>query len=353
LGFSARHLFFVGVDLRRSGFDARTGPAFSERMRRHVAELPGVEAATLADNPPLAGFSHDHVATEGEPLSPDGHGSETPYSVVDASYFSALGIELLQGRTFDSRDKADGPEVVVINATMARQRWPGRNPIGQALRIENGNRPVQVIGVVSDGKYEDITEPQRPFMYFALAQHYLPDITVIARPRQAAPLPRETILKALADVQPEIVLGGIGAMTLDDLLSLSLLLPRAIVVTTVTFGVLTLALAVLGLYSTVFYSVSQRTKEMGIRMALGAQSRDIFALVLRQTGLVAVAGATLGAGAGMALLPLAASIFYGIGAIEPVVIGLVSIVSIMVALATTYAVARQWMGLSSIEMLRR
>jgi predicted permease len=353
LGFSARHLIFTGVDLRRSGFDARTGPAFYERMRTRLAEVRGVEAATLADNPPLAGFPRDHVATEGGPMPLAGHGPETPYSVVDASYFSALGIDLLQGRTFDSRDKAGRSEVVVINATMARQRWPGGNPIGQGLRIENGNRLVHVIGVVADGKYEDLTESQQPFMYFALAQHYLADITVIARPREAAPLPRETILKALADLQPDVVLGGIGTMTLDDLLSLSLLLPRTIVVTTLIFGVLTLALAVLGLYSTVFYSVSQRTKEMGIRMALGAQPRDIFALVLRQTGWVSVAGATLGVAAGMALLPLAASIFYGIGAVEPIVIGLVSIVSVMVAVATTYAVARQWTGLSSIEMLRR
>jgi predicted permease len=353
LGFSARHLMFAGVDLRRSGFDARTGPAFYDRMRQRVAGMPGVEAATVADDPPLAGFPNDHVATEGEPTPPDGHGAETPYSVVDASYFSTLGIDVLQGRTFDSRDRPGGPEVVVINATMARQRWPGLDSIGQGLRIENGNRLVHVIGVVADGKYEDVTESQLPFMYFALAQHYLPDITVIARPRGQAVLPPDTITRALIDMHPAIVLGGIGAMTLDDLLGLSLLLPRTIVAINLIFGILTLALAVLGLYSTVFYSVSQRTKEMGIRTALGAQPRDIFTLVLRQTGWVALAGAACGVAAGMALLPLASSIFYGIGPVEPVVIGVVALTSVMVAVATTYAVARQWMGLSSIEMLRQ
>ena len=353
LGFSARHLMFTGVDLRRSGFDARNGPVFYERMRETVAAMPNVEAVTLADEAPMLGFPHDQVATEGQPPPPDGHGAETPYSVVDATYFSTLGIDVLQGRTFDSRDKAGSPEVVVINATMARQHWPGGDPIGQALRIENGNRLVHVIGVVPDGKYEEITESQLPFMYFSLAQHYLPDITVIARPRRFATLARDAITVALADMHPKIVFGGIGVMTLDDLLEISLVLPRTIVGVNLVFGVLTLALAIFGLYSTVFYSVSQRTKEMGIRTALGAQPRDIFTLVLRQTGWVAVTGAALGVASGMALLPFASAIFYGIGPAEPIVIGVVSLASTTVALSTTYAVARQWMGLSSIEMLRQ
>jgi predicted permease len=352
LGFSARHLTFTGVDLRRSGFDERTGPAFYERMRQRVAAMPDVGAATIADEAPMLGFNRDRVLSEGEPPAPDGHGTETPYSVVDASYFSTLGIDVLEGRTFDSRDRRGSPEVVVINATMARQRWPGRDPVGQRLRIENGNRLVHVIGVVADGKYEDITETQLPFMYFALAQHYLHDITVIASPRGLAAPARDAITRALVEIHPTIVFGGIGSMTLDDLLEVSLVLPRTIVGTNLTFAVLTLALALLGLYSTVFYAVSQRRKEMGIRTALGAQPRDLFTLVLRQTGWVALAGTTLGVAAGMALLPLASSIFYGIGSSEPAVVVAVALTSALVALFTTYAVARQWIGLSSTEMLR-
>jgi predicted permease len=353
LGFSARHLAFAGVDLQRSGFDKRTGPPFYERIRLRVAAMPGVEAVTLADEPPMAGFARDRVVTEGEPPPPDGHGADAPYWVVDATYFSTLGIDVLAGRTFDARDKLASPEVVVINSTMARQRWPGGDPIGRRLRIENGNRLVEVIGVVSDGKYEDITEPQLPFMYFALAQHYLPSITVIARTRGSAALAPDSLTRLLLDMDPAIVFGGMGAMTLDDLLELSLLLPRTIVATNLTFAVLTLALAIVGLYSTVFYSVSQRRKEMGIRAALGAQPRDLFRLVLRQTSWVALVGTTLGVAAGMALLPLASSIFYGIGSTEPAVVVAVALTSALVALVTTYAVARQWIGLSSAEMLRQ
>ena len=347
LGFSARQLAFVGVDLHRSGFDGRTGPAFYERMRQRLAVVPGVEAVTLADEPPMAGFPRDRVLTEGErrrrtATAPRRHTRSSTRAISRPSASTSS-----RAAAFDSRDQSGSVEVVIVNATMARQRWPGRDPIGKRLRIENGNRLVQVIGVVPDGKYEDVTEEPLPFMYFTLAQHYLPDITVIARTRGTAVPARDTLTRALLEMDPTIVFGGIGTMTLDDLLELSLLLPRAIVATTLVFGVLTLALAVLGLYSTVFYSVSQRKKEMGIRMALGAQPRDLFALVLKQTGWVAATGAILGMAAGMALLPLASSIFYGIGAVEPLVVSAVAMCSVVVALSTTYLVARQWMGLSS------
>ena len=112
----------------------------------------------------MSGFPRDRVLTDGEPPPPDGHGADTRYSVVDPTYFSTLGIDIVSGRGFDSRDRSGSVEVVIVNATMARQRWPGRDPIGKRLRIENGNRLVQVVGVVPDGKYEDVTEEPLPFM---------------------------------------------------------------------------------------------------------------------------------------------------------------------------------------------
>ena len=216
----------ASISTAAASTDARV-PRSTSGSGSACAVVPGVEAVTLADEPPMAGFARSR-ATEGEAPPPDGHGADTPYSVVDPSYFSTIGIDIASGRGFDSRDRPGTPEVVIVNATMARQRWPGGNPIGRRLRIENGNRLVHVIGVVPDGKYEDVTESPLPFMTLALPAlpggHHrdCPD----TRERRAGP---RHVTRALADMDPTIVFGGIGTMTLDDLLELSLLLPRAIV----------------------------------------------------------------------------------------------------------------------------
>jgi putative ABC transport system permease protein len=351
LGFSARHLVFAGVDMHRSGFDDKTGPAFYEHVGLELAGKRGFESIALADNPPLLGYATDQVLAAGEQPGPDGHGAATPYAIVNRAYFPTLGIGLLRGRTFDSRDRAGTQEVVVVNATLARRHWPNRDPIGQTLRIDNGNRVVQVIGVVPDGKYGDIDEDPLPFIYFDLAQHYRPDIVVIARSRGDRDEP-DTLVPALLDINPNIVLGGVGILTLDDVLRVSLLLPRLLVWTTVAFGLLAVALAVFGLYGTVFYAVSQRRKEIGIRTTLGATPANLFRLVLRESGRVAMIGAGIGLAAGLALLPLASSIFYGIGRAEPVVLGSVALASVAIALLTTYVVVRPWTRLTPSELLR-
>ncbi len=338
LGFSARHLVFAGIDMRRSGFDDKTGPSFYEHVGSELAGKRGFESVALADNLPLLGYATDRVLAAGEQPGPDGHGAATPYAVVNTAYFSTLGIGLLRGRTFDSRDRAATQEVVVVNATLARRHWPDRDPIGQTLRIENGNRVVQVIGVVPDGKYGDIDEDPLPFVYFDLAQHYRPDITVIARSRGGGD-ERDALVPALLDINPNIVLGGVGIITLDDVLKLSLLVPRILVWTTVAFGLLAVALAVFGLYGTVFYAVSQRRKEIGIRTTLGASRADLFRLILRQSAHVAMIGAVIGLASGLALLPVASSIFYGISRAEPVVLGSVALASVAIVLLTTYVVS--------------
>jgi predicted permease len=353
LGFSARNLVFTGVDMRRSGYDERTGRQFYERIRQRLAQMPDIDAVSLVDGPAMGnGFGREYVVAEHDTLPPRTRGAETRFSVVDDRYFSTLGISLLAGRTFAADDRIRNPEVVVINATMARRHWAGRDPVGQRLRIENGNRLMQVIGVVADGKYDDVEEPQLPFMYFALGQHYLADIVVIARTRDARPAP-DMVARALLATEPNVIFGGLGLMTLDRLLAMQLFLPRAIVVTVIGFGALTLALAIVGLYSTVFYSVSQRRHEMGIRVALGAQPRDLFMIVLGQTARVASLGATLGVAAGSASLPLVTSLFYGIRPVEPMVVAAVACASVAVALVTAYLAARPWTRMSALDMVLR
>lgn len=346
LGFTARHLVYGGVDLRRSGFDAARAPAFMEKMRARVAALPGVDGVALASDPPLMGYSMDRMTIDALPPPADGRGHEMPYLVVDERYFSTLGVALLQGRTFDSRDRAGRAEVAVVNRQFARRYCPDQNAIGHRIRRQSDGHLLAIVGVVVDGKYGDIDEEPVSMVYLPLAQRDVPSVTVIARSNG----PRDSVVLALEEMEPRIVLGG--AMTLDDALRLSTMLPLAIVWTTLVFAFIAVAMSIFGLYSTVFYAVTQRRTEIGIRVTLGASTRDLFGLVLRQTGWLAALGAIGGLASGFALMPLAASIFYGVAPVEPMAMAGAAVGVSALVLCTTYRVVRPWTRLAAMDLLR-
>lgn len=348
LGFTARHLIYGGVDIRRSGYDRETAPAFLERMRQRVEAVQGVEAVTFASDPPMMGYSMDQMTIDGAPPPPGGRGDDVAYLVVDEGYFSTLGVSLLQGRGFDSRDRAGRAEVAVVNQALARRYFPDGGAIGHRLRRASDGHLVEIIGVAVDGKYNDIDDAPLPLAYVPLAQHDVPFVTVIARGSG----PRDTVVRALGEMDPRIVFGGVGAMTLDDALGLSLAMPLAIVWTTLVFGTIAIAMSVFGLYSTVFYAVSQRRTEMGIRTTLGASPRDLFGMVLRQTGRVAMCGALLGLAAGFALTPLSASIFFGVAPVESAAMAAAAAGAAGLVILTTYQVVRPWTRLAAMELLR-
>jgi predicted permease len=354
VGFTARNLVIAGVNLRNSGYDDARGRAFYDRMREALATVPGVESISLADGMPigLSGWGRDRVRREQERAASTERGAETSYGVVDGNYFSTLGITLLTGRTFDTRDTTTSGEVIVINRTMARRYWPQSEAeaIGQRVQIENGNRLVRVIGVVADGKYNDLDEPPMPFMFFALSQHYLPDVSVIARTTGRASASIAPITQTLTRLDPGL---AFGLRTFDDHLQVALLLPLFILAIVSGLGALALVLAVVGLYGTVFYSVSQRRNEIGVRVALGAMPRDLFAMVLRQTAWLALSGAAIGVALSLAAQPIVGSLFYGIRPVEPLVIATVTTTCVMLAIATAYLAARPWTRMSALEMVRR
>jgi len=347
LGFTARHLVYCGVDVRRSGYDREHAPAFLERIRARASAIPGVDGVILASDPPMSGYSMDQLTIDDAPLV-NGKGSDMPYISVDERYFSTLGVTVLRGRTFDSRDRPGGMDTAVVNETFVHRYFPDVEPIGRRVRRLSDRRLIEIVGVVADGKYEEIDEAPVPLMYLSLAQQDTPIVTVIAR----SSLPRDTVMVALGEMDPRIVFGGMGAITLDDALKVSTVLPLAIAWTTVAFGVIAIGMAMFGLYSTVFYGVSQRRRELGIRTALGASPRDLFAMVLRQTSLLAAAGAGVGLASGFAVMPLAAAIFYGVAPVEPTaIVGAGLCVAVMVVL-TTYNVVRSWTQMAAMDLLR-
>jgi ABC-type antimicrobial peptide transport system permease subunit len=271
---------------------------------------------------------------------PDGsaRAREIRLSVVDDRYFDTMGIDVLAGRGFDTQDRTGTPETVVVNATMARTFWPPGTAVGQRLRIANQHRIVTVVGVVADGKYEDIDEPQVPFMYYALAQHYLNDVVAVVRVTPRGGPTVATLADALRRDIPHLAFGGLGLMSLDELLALPRFFSRAVAALIGAVCLVTLLLAMAGLYSSVFYSVNQRRQELIVRMLLGAGTKEILTIVIRRMAAVAVAGAVIGVAAATALLPAIASLFFGIRPAEPALAVSVAGAAISLVVVTAFTV---------------
>jgi predicted permease len=355
LGFSARKVAIVTADLQEAGYaEARGRSAYSE-MRQAASQVPGVEAVSLAGNIPVSGNegSADQVRIEGAPAGEQG--GSVAHAVVDDSYFSTLGIPLLAGRVFMATDTAKAPEVVVINHFMAEKYWPGQSPVGNTVRIENGNRLVTVVGVAADGKYVDIDEAPRPFMYFDLNQHYQPVVYLLARtaddPQQRLTPITDAIVRAERGlrVEPGLFFSG---LTLDQWMNFNLYIPRITVVCISAFGALAFLLAAVGLYGAVFYSVSERKKEFGIRAALGAAPQDIWIMILRQTSVVTASGVGLGMAGGVVASSLVRSLLYGIRPVEGFVFVAVAAVMAAMTILTAFSAARPWLHADPLESVR-
>jgi hypothetical protein len=232
---------------------------------------------------------------------------------------------------------------------MAEKYWPGQNPVGKIARIGDRNQVVTVVGVVGDGKYVDIDEPARPFMYFNLQQRYLAVVYLMARTGGNPHQWLTQMSEALQKVDSQLFF---QTLTLDDWMDFTLYVPRITLVCTSAFGGLAFILAGVGLYGAVFYSVSERKKELGIRVALGAAPRDLWTMILRQTSIVTAAGVCLGVVGGAIASAIVRSQLYGIRPVEWTVFLAVALAMAAMTLLTAYSAARPWMQADPMESVR-
>jgi predicted permease len=348
-GFSSRNLVAVMIYLHANNVQKLQGLKLYEGLRQGALATRGVEAACLTDGADIGiDEGRDEVRFPDRPEP--GQPIVIRYGVVDDQCFSMYGIRLLAGRAFDSSDREAASEVIVINRKMAETYWPGEDPLGKAVRIKNGNRTVSVVGVVADGKYGDLDQPTPPFMYFALSQYYQEAaITLITRthgdPRQwiepIAQVPRGLGLKVF--FEPE---------TLEEWMNLQLFLPIVVLRCVAALSAIALLLAIVGLYGTIFYSVSERRREIGIRVALGAVPRQLFSMVLKRAALIAGAGVIAGTALGIAATVVLRSQFFGIRPVEWYVLAPVALSMILLAILVAMAAARPWIRMNPLEVIR-
>jgi putative ABC transport system permease protein len=350
-GFDPKNVVTFSIALPDSKYKepARQTQLFSEILER-VRALPGVESAGVSDTLPLQGGGNWPVAIEGRAAPPLSQQPNMSANVVMGDYFKTLRVRLLRGRFFTEADRADAPGVAVISESMAKKFWPGEDPIGK--RFVTGfypEKPREVVGVVADVKKRGLRRPEAvPSMYFPVAQITRPYMSFVLRAKSP-----EVLAAAVATVHavdPAQPVARVGTMTgvVED----SLRQERSTMWLLGGFAALAVVLAAIGIYGVLSYVVRRRGREIGIRIALGAQAVDIVRLVVGQGMRPVLAGIAAGVAAAFALSRLLSSLVYGISATDPATFAAVAALLGLVALAACLLPARQAVRIGGIRALR-
>lgn len=263
-----------------------------------------------------------------------------------------MRIPLLRGRDFDAGDHKGTPDVVIVNSVMAQRFWPGQDPIGKRITHGEGKdrETAQVIGVAKSGKYRTIGEDPRPFMYHPFGQNYVAQMHLIVRTAANTASVLDGMRRVVQELDPHLALYDVE--TPQQLMLLPLFPAHAAGLLLGVFGSLALLLAIGGLYGVMSYLVAQRTREVGIRMALGARSGDILRLVIEDGMRLALIGVALGLAGALAVTRLLSSLLYGIRPTDFVTFALVSLALTGVACLASYVPARRAIGLDPMTALR-
>jgi len=352
LGFQPDGLMLSFVNLPAARYDAAHRLQFYTRLLDDLRTQLGVQAAGFANCAPVSGSCLSTLATL--PDRPTPPGPPPLVGVIPASpdYFQTLGIPLLKGRTFTDRDRDGQPRVAVINETAARRLWPGEDPIGKHLRLSDvaeGNG-VEVVGVVGDVRYRPVESPITPDAYLSLWQSPLPNGLMFIRTRGDVASTTATIRSVLRRLDPDLPVATVKTMgtrfgdtTWRTRLSAELL---------TLFAGLALLLAAIGLYGVMAQSVAQRTREIGLRMALGADRLAIFRLVIRRALLLGIIGASIGVGLSLLATPALETLLFHVPPRDFSTIALVAIVLIAVMLLASYLPARRATRVDPLASLR-
>jgi predicted permease len=360
-GFNRNNLLLFDVAPNLLGYRGdRLANVYSQIAER-VESLPGVRSATFSRNALLSGGSSGRGIFLPGPLAstevgPDGQrrsNGETWIHQARENYVEAMEIPLLAGRHLSLRDDSKSQRVAVINQTLANHYWPGEEPIGKRFGF-NPQEPsnIEVVGLVRDSKYANLREEIRPTAYLPWLQE-LPGIgavTFTVRTSGDPTLLSNSIRDALREVDANLPLSGVRTQV--EQVSQSLRMERLFVRLLSFFGILALSLAAIGLYGVMAYSVAQRTQEIGIRIALGAQPRDVLKMVILQGMILAIIGVAVGVGGAIGLTRLMATLLYGVSPTDPIAMAGVAVVLSAVALLACWLPARRAARVDAMVALR-
>jgi predicted permease len=349
-GFEASHLLLTSYELSPAGYTRATGAAFDRQVLDRLSALPGVESVTLADFSPLSFSIHsDHLQIEGYVPQPY-ESMEISRAIVGPNYFRTLRTSVISGREFTAADTAESQLVAVVNQAFVDRYWPGANALGK--QVTDGGDRFTVVGVARNAKYRLLTSPTEPVIYLPNYQAYSPthDTTIHLRttgdPRTMASSVEETIHQ----LNPELPLFNVNPLSVT--MQLGTLFGRVAATFAASFGFLAMVLAAVGVYGVVAYTTRQRAREVGIRMALGAEKGDIYRLVLGQGFRLTLAGLVVGTALGLAFTRLLKAQLFGVSETDAITFASVGLLLAVVALLACHIPARRATRVDPMVALR-
>jgi predicted permease len=352
-GFDNPNGLIVSLSPQLVGYDEEQARNFYKQIVERVSHVPGIEAASLARTLPLGDSSNSNgpILKEGETLARGSAGRNIMTNVISPGFFKTMQIPILEGRDFDDRDQQKTQRVVIVNQRMAQTLWPGESAVGKRIFIGAESRDaLEVVGVVKTGKYRALAEDPKPFFYYPTSQRRPSTMLLVMR---SSVDPRSLVSAVRSEVQAlDRRVPVSGVKTMDEHKTYALWAPNMAASFSLAFGVVAMLLSAVGLYSVMAYVVSQRTREVGIRMALGANRADVLKMITRQGMRLAAVGVGIGLLLSLALAQVLSSLLIGVSGYDVSTFILVPTLLAGVALVACYLPARRATKVDPLVALR-
>ncbi|HKV98889.1 MAG TPA: ABC transporter permease [Vicinamibacterales bacterium] len=351
VGFDSSRLAVVSTALDLIGYDVPRSTRFYTGAIERVRAIPGVVSACLVTRTPMSlNFNRNEIFPPDRQQS-GARGLEIDVTTVSPEYFTVMGVPLVKGRNFMSADTPASPRVAIVNEAMARKIWPEQDPIGQHVRAGSfDGRDVEIIGVVKDYKVHSVGEPATPYLHFAYSQAPSEDESIMARTDGDAGRLVNDMRRVLAAAEPNIVF--IDSQTMEAQVGVTLFPARFGALAVGGVGLMAMLLAAVGLYGVIAFSVARRTREIGIRIALGARRSAVLALVLGRGLTLSLGGAVIGALCAVGTARAVARALYGVSYLDPLAWGVALVVVVAVAMLANVVPARRAAALDPSRALR-
>lgn len=353
LGFQPDHLFLASFDIGLQRYTTEQGRQFQAQLLERVRALPGVREASLAEHVPfdVGGDMQGGITAEGHPKIKDADFQMIPYLPVEHAFLQTAGIRIAEGRDFSSQDDETMPRVAIINRALAQHLWPGESSVGKRL-IMNG-KTYEVVGVVGEGRYWSITDRARPVLFLPLAQNYRGRVTLVAR-TEADPAPMNSAVQQIVrQLDPDLPLYNLRTMEQQVANSPLGLMPMRMGATIAgAQGMIALLLAAMGIFGLVSFAVTRRTREIGIRMAMGARTVDVIRLVTLQSLKLTFIGLACGLLLAFGITRALARLLYGVSPTDTIVYAGVVLLVTFISLLACWLPARRASKIDPIEALR-